>query len=537
VAGLATTLGSGAMTNSLADLEQAACIFVIGSNTTECHPLVARRIMRAKARGAVLLVADPRRIQLSSLADLAVQPRPGTDIALLNGMMHVIVTSGLHDEAYIAERTEGFAELSAVLDEYTPERVSEITGVAADSIRKMAELYAKNRPAAICYAMGITQHATGVDRVKSCSNLALLTGNVGVPGGGINPLRGQNNVQGACDMGALPDVFSGYQKVADAAVREKFSSAWGRPLSPEPGLTVSEMVPAMLDGRIKALYVMGENPVLSDPDSAHVRQALSRLDLLIVQDLFMSQTAELAHVVLPAAASAEKDGTFTNTERRCSRIRKAVQAPGEALADWEIINRMARSMGQDWNYTAPEQIFAEMASLTPSYAGMSYVRLGLEGLQWPCPSSDHPGTPVLHRGLFARGKALFAPVRHRPPSEEPDADYPLVLSTGRMYAHFHTATMTGNSPHLQAQADKGFVEIHPADASKLGIGKDDTVRLVSRRGRVEARARLTSVIPRGMVFMTFHFPGSPANALTNTAFDPTAKIPELKHCAVRLEKA
>lgn len=537
MAGLATTLGSGAMTNSLADLEQAACIFVIGSNTTECHPLVARRIMRAKARGAALLVADPRRIQLSELADLAVQPRPGTDIALLNGMMHVIVANGLHDAAYIAERTEGFEAFSAVLDEYTPERVFEITGVPADTVRTMAGIYAKNRPAAICYAMGITQHATGVDRVKSCSNLALLTGNVGVPGGGINPLRGQNNVQGACDMGALPDVFSGYQKVADGAAREKFSSAWGRQVSSEPGLTVSEMVPAMIEGRIKALYVMGENPVLSDPDSAHVRQALSRLDLLIVQDLFMSQTAELAHVVLPAAASAEKDGTFTNTERRCSRIRKAVQPPGEALADWEILIRMAHAMGQDWNYTAPEQIFAEMAELTPSYAGMSYARLGLEGLQWPCPSSDHPGTPVLHRGRFTRGKALFVPIRHRPASEEPDADYPLVLSTGRMYAHFHTATMTGNSPHLQAQAEEGFVEINPADAAGLGIGKDDMVRLISRRGRVEARARLTSSIPRGMVFMTFHFPGSPANVLTNTAIDPAAKIPELKHCSVRLEKA
>lgn len=524
------------MTNSLADLEQARCIFVIGSNTTECHPLVARRIMRAKANGAVLLVADPRRIQLSGLADLAVQPRPGSDIALLNGMMHVIVAGGRHDEAYIAERTEGFDELKASLEDFPPERVARLTGIPAETIRRMAELYSENRPAALCYAMGITQHANGVDRVKACCNLALMTGNIGAPGGGINPLRGQNNVQGACDAGALPDVYPGYQKAAEEAVREKFSSAWGRSVPARPGLTVSEMISAMLEGRIKALYVMGENPVLSDPDVSHVREALSRLDLLVVQDIFVSQTAELAHVVLPAACAAEKDGTFTNTERRCSRIRKAVEPPGTALADWEILMRLARTMGVDWGYAGPEEIFSEMSALTPSYRGMSYQRLGLEGLQWPCPSSDHPGTPVLHVGGFARGKALFSPVHHRPQSEEPDADYPFVLSTGRMYAHFHTATMTGVSPHLQSEAREGYVAIHPADAAKLGIGPEDRVRLTSRRGQVEAQAKLTSSVPTGMVFMTFHFPGSPANALTNTELDPVAGIPELKHCSVRVER-
>lgn len=525
------------MTNSLADLEDARCILVIGSNTTECHPLVARRMMRAKAKGAILLVADPRRTQLSRLADLAVQPRPGTDIALLNGMMHVILANGWHDEAYIAERTEGFEELAAVLKEYPPDCVAEITGLPAETIGRMAELFGTHRPGALCYAMGITQHANGVERVKTCCNLALLTGNIGVPGGGINPLRGQNNVQGACDMGALPDVLPGYQKVADAAVREKFAAAWGRAVPAEPGLTVSEMIPAMFEGRLKALYVMGENPVLSDPDASHVREALSRLELLVVQDIFMSQTAALAHIVLPAAAAAEKDGTFTSTERRCARLRQAVEPPGEVLADWQILIRMARALGQTWDYTGPEEIFAEMVGLTPSYGGMSYDRLGIGGLQWPCTSTDHPGTPVLHRDRFARGKALFSPVHHRPQSEEPDADYPLVLSTGRMYAHFHTATMTGNSPHLQAEACEGFVEMHPGDAAHLGIGPDDSVRLTSRRGQTEARARLTSSVPRGMVFMTFHFPGSPVNVLTNPALDPAARIPELKHCAVRVEKA
>ncbi len=525
------------MTNSLADLEDARCIFVIGSNTTECHPLVARRIMRAKAKGAVLLVADPRRVQLSNLADLAVQPRPGTDIALLNGMMNAILAAGMHDQAYIEARTEGFSELRTVLGEYTPELASGICGVPAETIRKMAELYAANRPAALCYAMGITQYTSGVDRVKTCCNLALITGNIGVPGGGVNPLRGQNNVQGACDMGALPDVFPGYQKAADPAVQEKFSGAWGRPVPTEPGMTISDMVPAMLEGKIKALYIMGENPALSDPDAAHVREALSKLDLLVVQDLFMSRTAELAHIVLPAAASSEKDGTFTNTERRCSRIRKAVEPPGEALADWQIIIRMAWALGCEWNYSGPEEVFSEMARLTPSYAGMSYARLGTPGLQWPCPDENHPGTPVLHRESFPRGKALFSPIRHQRPSEEPDADYPLVLSTGRMYAHFHTATMTGNSPHLLSEAGEGFAEMNPDDAAALGIRSGDRIRLVSRRGGVNARARVLSSVSRGMVFMPFHFADSPANALTNTAFDPTAKIPELKYCAVRVEKA
>lgn len=525
------------MTNSLADLEDARCILVIGSNTTECHPLVARRMMRAKAKGAMLLVVDPRRTQLSGLADLAVQPRPGTDIGLLNGMMHVIRANGWHDEAYIAERTEGFAELSAVLDEYPPDRVAEITGLSAETIRRLAELYGTHRPAALCYAMGITQHANGVDRVKTCCNLALLTGNIGVPGGGINPLRGQNNVQGACDMGALPDVLPGYQKVADAAVRDKFAAAWGCAIPAEPGLTVSEMMPAMREGRIKALYIMGENPVLSDPDAAHVREALSRLELLVVQDIFPSQTAAMAHVVLPAAAAAEKEGTFTNTERRCSRLRQAVEPPGEAMADWQILIRMARALGQSWDYAGPAEVFAEMAGLTPSYGGMSYGRLGSGGLQWPCTSPEHPGTPVLHRDAFTRGKALFSPVHHRPQNEEPDADYPLVLSTGRMYAHFHTATMTGTSPHLQGEAGEGFVEMHPDDAAALGIGPGDLVRLASRRGQTGARARVTSSVRRGMVFMTFHFPESPVNVLTNPALDPAARIPELKYCAVRVEKA
>ena len=536
VAGLAASLGSGAMTNSIADLEQAACILVIGSNTTECHPLVARRIMRAKARGARLLVADPRRIQLAGQADLAVRQRPGSDVALLNGMARAILDNGWQDGDYIAERTEGFEELRAGLEGFTLEQAAECTGVPAEQIVELARLYAGSAPAAICYAMGITQHSNGVDQVRACCNLALLTGNIGRPGGGINPLRGQNNVQGACDMGALPDVLPGYQKVADPAVREKFAAAWGRPVPERPGIAVTDMFPAILEGRIKALYVMGENPALSDPDIGHVREALARLELLVVQDIFPTDTAALATVVLPAAAAPEKDGTFTNTERRCSRFRRAVPPPGEALPDWEILCRMARALGQDWKYAGPAEIFAEMAALTPSYAGMSWERLGVDGLQWPCPDAGHPGTPVLHVGRFARGRARFAAVRQQDPAEVPDADYPLVLSTGRMYAHYHTATMSGNSPHLNAEAPEGYVEMHPADARNLGLAPGERVRLVTRRGAVEARLRVTDGIRPGVIFMPFHFADGPANRLTNPALDPVARIPELKACAVRVEK-
>ena len=537
VAGLAGALGSGAMTNSLEDLEQAACIFVIGSNTTECHPLVSRRIMRAKARGARLLVADPRHIQLSGLADLAVRHRPGSDVALLNGMMRVILDRGFEAREYIESRTEGFEELRAVLAEYPLERAEELTGVPAARIAEMAEMYATNRPAALCYAMGITQHSNGVDKVRSCCNLALLTGSIGIEGGGINPLRGQNNVQGACDMGALPDVYPGYQKVADPAVREKFSRAWGRPLPETPGLTLTEMIPAILAGRIKALWVMGENPALSDPDCGHVQEALSRLEFLGVQDLYLTQTARLAHLVLPAAAAPEKDGTFTNTERRCALLRPAVPPPGEALPDWDILCRLARAMGRDWSYAGTAEIFAEMATLTPSYAGMSHARLGLSGLQWPCPTPDHPGTPVLHRETFARGRARFFPVGHAPAAEVPDQDYPLVLTTGRMYAQYHTATMSGRSAHLNAEAPAAYAEMHPRDAGERGLADGDLARLATRRGSVTARVRVTPRVSPGLVFMPFHFPDGPANRLTNPALDPVCRIPEFKACAVRVEKS
>ena len=538
MAGLAAAFGSGAMTNSIAEIEDSGCIFVIGSNTTACHPLIARRIFRAKEKGAKLIVADPRRIQLSRFADLAVNHRLGSDVALLNGMMHVIIKNGWQTEDYIAQRTEDYEALEKVVNAYTPDRVRDITGVDPQQLERMAELYATHAPASLLYAMGITQHTTGVDNVKSCCNLAMLCGNVGIHGGGVNPLRGQNNVQGACDMGGLPNVMTGYQPVADAQIREKFSNAWGKPLSERPGLTITDMIPAMLTGKLKGLYVIGENPKLSDPDWNHLSHALKELDFLVVQELFLSETAQVADVVFSAASVAEKEGTVTNTERRCMRIRKAIEPIGNTLADWEIICRLATAMGYEMNYENPEEIFNEMASLTPkSYAGMTYERLGLDGLQWPCPDNDHPGTPYLHKGQFTRGKGKFHAVDYQDPAEMPDDKYPYFLTTGRMFAHFHTGTMTRISPHLDVEQTTGYVSINPQDAASLAVNEGDVLVLSSRRGRMEAPAQISPAVEPGTAFLPIHFGENPPNVLTSAeAVDPLAKIPEFKVSAVNIEK-
>jgi len=538
VAGLAAAFGSGAMTNSIAEIEDAGAIFVIGSNTTACHPLIATRIYRGKEKGAKLIVADPRNIQLSRFADVAVHHRLGSDVALLNGMMHVSIRNGWHAKDYIRERTEGYEELEAVVATYTPERVKAVTGVAPAQIEKMAELYAANHPATLLYAMGITQHSTGVDNVKSCCNLALLCGNVGVLSGGVNPLRGQNNVQGACDMGGLPNIFPGYQPVNDPEANAKFSKAWNRKLSERVGYTITEMVPAIEEGRLRALYVIGENPKLSDPDWNHLDRAVRKLDLVIVQELFLSETSQVADVVFPAASVAEKEGTFTNTERRCMRVRKAIEPIGNSLADWEILVRLSNAMGYPMAYDSPEDIFREMTSLARSYAGMSYERLGLDGLMWPCPEPDHPGTPYLHKERFLRpgGKAKFHAVSYLDPAEMPDEEYPYLLTTGRMFAHYHTGTMTRISRHLDAEQITGYVEINPEDAASLNIQEGDSMVLSSRRGRMEAPARLSRAVEPGVFFLPIHFGESPANMLTSAAFDPIAKIPEFKVSAVKAEK-
>jgi formate dehydrogenase alpha subunit len=537
VAGLAAAFGSGAMTNSIEEIEDAACIFITGSNTSACHPLIARRVYRAKEKGAKLIVADPRNIQLSRFADVAVTQRLGSDVAMLNGMMHIILKNGWHDKQYVEERTESFDEFKAVIESYTPDKVETITGIAQSDLEKMAELYATNSPATLLYAMGITQHTTGVDNVKSCCNLAMLCGNVGVKSGGVNPLRGQNNVQGACDMGGLPNVFPAYQPVNIPANNEKFSSAWGKTLSDKVGYTITDMIQAMLDGKLKALYVIGENPRLSDPDQNHLDKAFGNLDLLVCQDIFLSETAQKADVIFAGVSVAEKEGTYTNTERRCMKVNKAIDPLGNTLDDWEIVSRLSTAMGHEMSYKGPEEIFNEMTTVTPSYGGMTYERLGLDGLQWPCPNAEHPGTQFLHKDQFTRGKGLFHAVEYLDPAEMPDDEYPYFLTTGRMFAHYHTGTMTRASQHLDTEQKTGYVEIHPEDAKTLAVKDGDTVKLSTRRGEIKAPARVSNKVKPGLLFVPFHFVESPANVLTNSAFDPIAKIPEYKVCAVKIEKA
>jgi formate dehydrogenase alpha subunit len=536
VVGLAAAFGSGAMTNSLPELTEAQCIFIIGSNTTENHPIAAKWIFRAKASGAKLIVADPRHIQMAELAEIAVQQNLGTDVALINGLMHIIIKEGWHDQEYINERTEGFAELAAKVEEYPPDKVAEITGIPVESLRAIAELYAKSKPASIVYCMGITQHTTGVDNVKSLANLAMLTGNVGVLGGGVNPLRGQNNVQGACDMGGLPNVFSGYQPVADEAANEKFSKAWGKDLPKKPGMTITDMLPAIEEGKLKALYVVGENPMVSDPDIHHVDHALKKLDLLIVQDIFLTPTAKMADIVLPGTSFAEKSGTFSNTERRVLLVREAISPKGESRPDWQIIQDLSTRYGYPMHYNSPEEIFEEIRTLTPSYAGITFARLAEKGIQWPCPTEDHPGTQFLHKDRFSRGKGAFTPIDFKPPAEVVDKDYPLWLTTGRTFVHYHTGTMTRVSPSLHHEMKEGYVEINSVDARNLKIKDGERIQVSSRRGTIQIKAQVKDTVHRGVVFIPFHFVESAANMLTNPAFDPTAKIPEFKACAVKVEK-
>lgn len=536
--GLAATFGSGAMTNSIEEIEFTNTIFAIGTNTTENHPVISSRIKRAvRFRGAKLIVADPREIELRKYATIWLQQKPGTDVALLNGMMNVIISEGLYDKEYVETRTEGFEAMKAVVEKYTPEYASKITGVPAEDIVKAARIYAEAPVASILYTMGITQHTTGVDNVKSIANLAMICGNVGVEGGGVNPLRGQNNVQGACDMGGLPVVYTAYQPVANDEARAKFEQAWGVPLSNKPGLTVTEAMNAAHDGKIKAIFIMGENPMLSDPDLNHAREALKHLDLLIVQDILPSETMEFAHVVLPAACFAEKDGTFSNTERRVQRVRKAVNAPGEAKPDWVILSELSTRMGYAMNYATPEDIMIEINAVTPSYAGISYDRLDQGGIQWPCLHETHPGTKFLHKDRFTRGLGLLSAIEYMPPAEVTDAEYPFVLTTGRILYQYHTANMTRRSKGIMERAPESLVEIHPTDAGKLGLKTGQCVKVSSRRGTVSAKSQITTRVPKGTVFMNFHFKEAATNLLTNAALDPVAKIPEYKVCAVKVEAA
>jgi formate dehydrogenase alpha subunit len=524
------------MTNSIDEIKDARVIFVIGSNTTEQHPMIGMHMLEARDRGATIIAADPRCTQIAAFSDLHLRHKSGTDVALLNAMMNTIITEGLVDLSFIRQRTENFDAFENSVKIYTPEVAEKITSVPAADIRKAARIYASEKRSMLFYSMGITQHITGVDNVRSCANLVMLTAHIGQPMTGLNPLRGQNNVQGACDVGVLPDVFSGYQKVADPAARKKFELAWSRPLSDKRGLTVTEMIDAIHDGRIKAMYIMGENPVISDPDAGHVKEAFAKLDFLAIQDIFLSDTAEFAHVILPAASFAEKDGTYTNTERRVQKIRKAVAPAGEAKPDYEIICDLAGLMGYPMNYRAAHEIMEEIAILTPSYGGILHHRLDANfGLQWPCPGMDHPGTPYLHRKKFTRGMGAFIPVEFIPPFEPTNNEFPFILTTGRSYFHYHTGTMCRRTITLEREEPECMVEISPADAARLSIRANDPVRITSRRGSIEVKARVTGKVPEGIVFLPFHFREAAANLLTVNAVDPNAKIPEFKVCAVSLE--
>jgi len=552
--------GSGAMTNSIVEIRDADCIFITGSNTAEAHPVIGYEVVRAAKSGANLVIVDPRRIPLVDHATLFLQPQPGTDIYVFLAMMHVIIREGWLDQGFIKSRTEGYEALAAVVKDYPPERAALASGVPEDQIELAAKMYALGERArgqsryqdprghsTILYAMGITQRSNGTDNVMTLANLSMLCGQVGKPSTGVNPLRGQANVQGACDVGCLVNVFPGYQRVGDDDARKKLAKTWKtEELPADVGLTIVEATRAAMEGKVRAMYVMGENPMMSDPNTNHVEQALRNLDLLVVQDIFPSETAFLAHVLLPSASSLEKEGTFTNSERRVQRIHKVIAPPGDSLPDWKITagiaGRVADRMGikgasKQWNFSDTAAIFDELAKSAPIYAGIAYDRLEPAGLQWPCPNSDHPGTPILHTRQFSRGKGKFNPVEARDPVEQTDDEYPLTLTTGRVLYHYHSGTMTRRSGPLHWREPQSFAEINSEDASALGIEDGAEVEIHSRRGMVRTTTRVSESVPQGTVFLAFHWREAPANRLTQDhTLDPVAKIPEYKISAVRLEK-
>jgi len=560
--------------------KEAKAFFIIGSNTTEQHPVFGTMLRRAvKFRGAKLVVADPRKIDITEFATLHLRQRPGTDIPLINGLMYIILEKGWEDKSFIEERTENFDEFKATVMQYPPEKASEITGIPVEKLYEAAEILAKNSPMAVIWAMGITQHIVGVRNVMDLANLQMLLGNMGKAGGGVNPLRGQNNVQGACDMGGLPNVFTAYQPVTNPEVIEKFAKAWGldhgpqtvddktlsivNGLSSKIGLTVTEMMPGILEGKTHSLYILGEDPVMSDPDTNHIRHSLEAIDFLVLQEIFPSETSVYADVLLPGVTFAEKTGTFTNTERRVQMVRQAIPTQGDARDDWwitsEIAKRILNTRMKDeggrmneaaqyagWDYKDSSDIMSEINALTPSYGGITHARLETgERLQWPCPTLDHPGTPILHTKQFTRGKGKFMPIDHVPPAELPDDDYPMLLSTGRVLYHWHGGQMTRRAKGLMQVYGEALIEVNPNDAERLGLNPStclasgqaprNVVRVTSRRGFIEAQAWITDRVPPGMVYANFHFPNASANELTHASLDPVAKIPEYKITAVKVE--
>lgn len=527
------------MTNSIEEIADADFILAIGTNTTETHPIIGLKVKKAVRNGNKLVVIDPRKTEIAELADTYLPIASGSDLALLNAFAHVIIFEELYNKEFVTERTEGFDELKAGVEKYTPEYAANISGIPAETIRQVAREYAQAEKATILYTMGITQHVTGTDNVLAIANLALLTGHIGKKSTGVNPLRGQNNVQGACDMGALPNVYPAYQNVSVPEHKAKFEQAWGVELSAKPGLTLGEIIDAAAEGTVRSIYIMGENPALSDPDSTHVKEALKNLEFLVVQDIFLTETAELADVVFPAASFAEKEGTFTNTERRVQKVNKAIEPIGQSKPDWEIIQAIAQAMGyENMNYSNTSEIMDEIAQLAPSYGGISHERLAKEkaGLQWPCPTPEHPGTSYLHGEKFTRGKGKLSFVEYVPPAEQTDEEYPLVLTTGRKLWHYHTGTMTRRSDGLDWKYPEEKIEVNPCDAKKYSIKTGDKIRLSSRRGSIEATAEVTNRVKPGLVFGSFHFSEAAINKLTNAVYDPKAKIPELKVSAVKIEK-
>lgn len=524
------------MTNTIREIEGMEVIFIIGSNTKETHPVIANRMLKAIKKGAKIIIADPRKVPLVRFSEIFLRLNPGTDVALINGIAHVILKEGLNNREFVIARTDGFDKWKESIESFTPENASKITGVPKEDIIKAALLYGGSRKAGIFYTMGITQHTHGTDNVNAIANLALLTGNIGKEHTGINPLRGQNNVQGACDAGCLPNVYPGYQRIDMPMVKKKFEEAWHASLPDKEGLKSTEMIESAYEGKLKALYIMGENPMLTDPNIEHTRKALGKLDFLVVQDIFLTETAALADVVLPATCFAEKTGTFINTERKVQLVRKAVEPPGDAKEDMWIISELSGRMGHDMKYSSAEEVFEELGRLWPALSGISYNRIRNHGIHWPCPTKDHPGTEYLYKAGFPRGRVSFTPVKYIPAAEPADKDYPFVLTTGRNLFQYHSGSMTRRVAQIEAHAGEPYVEINAEDARKLGVKPDEKIKVSSRRGEVEIKARITDSVSEGTVFIPMHYKEAAANVITSDALDPYAKTPEFKVCAVRIEK-
>ena len=527
------------MTNPFDDITQDVdAILLVGANPEEAHPVLGAKIRRAVREGAKLIVVDPRKIELTKSAEIHLQLKPGTNVAFANGMMHVIIEEGLADLEFIETRTEGYEELAKIVKDYTPEKVAEICGIDAEDLKKAARLYAKADKAPLMYCLGVTEHSTGTEGVMSLSNLAMMVGKIGRSGCGVNPIRGQNNVQGACDMGCLPGDYPGYQKVNKPGVREKFEKAWGVPLSEEPGLTSTQVPHAVEEGTIKGLFIFGEDPIRTDPDIGHIQRMLEGLDFLVVQELFLTETAKYADVVLPGVSYAEKEGTFTNSERRIQRVRKAVSLGGEMRADTEVFIDLMNRMGYAQPSLTAEEIMREIATLTPAYAGVSHERLDAgETLHWPCADENDTGKAILHEGTFARGLGYFYPGKYKESAEVADSEYPITMVTGRMMYHYNAGAMTQRTEGLNALAPASYVEVSQKDADAMGVQDGDKVRVASRRGQIETTARVGGKVNPGEIFMPFHFEDGNPNHLTNSATDELARVPEYKVTAVKLEKA